>query len=143
MHLGWDDLELECCLESCLVTQPFLPNVCLLRQNRADSGTLKLQVNQTRVQDQVRHPVEIYCTGIAFIAINCSWGNARSPSPQKSWVSLSGAAGASPSTCPLPPCNGSRHRTLGRSRRRLARGGPTLRNPRWGRGGAAHGCRRW
>ena len=51
-----------------LSCQPLLPNSHQSRQNQADSGTLKFQVNPTQVHDQMRHPVQVSSVQLWYIS---------------------------------------------------------------------------
>ena len=42
---------------SCPVAQPLLPNSHQPKQNWADSGTVKIQVNPTQIRQEMSHPV--------------------------------------------------------------------------------------
>ena len=58
-NLGWVDFDLGNWdfPPSCPAAQPLLPNFHQPKQNRADSGTVKLQVNPTQVrQEMVTRP---------------------------------------------------------------------------------------
>ena len=57
VDLGWVDLDFSV-PPSCIAAQPLLPNSHQPRQNRADSGTLKIQVNPTQILGQMNHPVQ-------------------------------------------------------------------------------------
>ena len=56
MDLGWVDFDLGV-PPSCPSAQPLLPNSHQPKQNWADSGTLKIQVNPNPVHEQMNYPV--------------------------------------------------------------------------------------
>ena len=59
VHLGWVDFDLDV-PPSFPAAQPFLPNFYQPMQNWADSGTLKIRVNPTQVDDEMNHPVDLW-----------------------------------------------------------------------------------
>ena len=63
MGLGWVDFD---CVFKTHLAQPLLPNSYQPRQNWADSGTPKIQVNPTQVLGQMNHPVGFVIKAIAF-----------------------------------------------------------------------------
>ena len=57
--LGWIDFDLGV-PPSCLAAQPIHSNSHQRRQNRSESGTLKVQDNPSQAHEQIGHPVQFF-----------------------------------------------------------------------------------